>query len=249
MMIQKQPSIESMEKKSSHGKHMSNALHAKHTATKLKHAANWQNFTGPPNTMKDNPEETVKVAGAFKQKYQLSNKATVHALISEMETFDKSNFKSEQYAQWQDMFDRVNDSMTIYHATFAPPTTVHDYLHSITTVPAFLDDSTQTDAVYSHPQALKTIHMSTPSTKEYLMADQEMLAPRLPIQHDQPAISNMVCTFPDCVAQGDSGANRALTNDSNLLTEFTPINPFQIGTISPKPIMATHCGITRLPTV
>ena len=49
--------------------------------------------------MEDNWDETVKVAEAFKQKHKPSNKATVHALISEMETFDKSNFKSEQHAQ------------------------------------------------------------------------------------------------------------------------------------------------------
>ena len=49
--------------------------------------------------MKDNSDDTVKVAKAFNQKHQPSNKATVHALISEMETFDKSNFKSEQHAQ------------------------------------------------------------------------------------------------------------------------------------------------------
>ena len=50
--------------------------------------------------MKDNPNATVKVAEAFKQKYLRSNKATVHALISGMEILDKSNFKSEQYLQW-----------------------------------------------------------------------------------------------------------------------------------------------------
>ena len=49
--------------------------------------------------------------------------------------------------------------------------------------------------------------------------------------------------------KGDSGANRALTNDRALLTDFTPIVPFSIGTIGPKPIMATHRGITKLPTV
>ena len=70
--------------------------------------------------MKNNSDETVKVAEAFKQKHQPSNKASVHALISEMETFDKSNFKSKQHAQWQDMFDRVNNSMAICHATVAP---------------------------------------------------------------------------------------------------------------------------------
>ena len=59
----------------------------------------------------------------------------------------------------------------------------------------------------------------------------------------------MICTFSDCVAQGDSVANRALTNDQALLTDFTPITPFPIGTISPKLIMATHLGITKLPTV
>ena len=44
-------------------------------------------------------------------KHQPSNKATVHALISEMETFDRSNFKLEQHAQWQDVFDQGNDSI------------------------------------------------------------------------------------------------------------------------------------------
>ena len=48
-----------------------------------------------------------------------------------METFDKSNFKSEQHAQWQDMFNRVNDSMDIWRATFAPPLSFPDYLQSI----------------------------------------------------------------------------------------------------------------------
>ena len=71
------------------------------------------------------------------------------------------------------------------------------------------------------------------------MVDQEMVAPRLPIQ-DQSAISKMICTFPDCVAQGDSGANRALTNNHTLLTAFTANTSFPIGTIGPKPIMATH---------
>ena len=65
--------------------------------------------------------------------------------------------------------------------------------------------------------------------REYLLANQEMLAPRLPILKsplDRPAISKMVCTFPDCVAQGDSGANRALINDHTLLTEFMASNLF-----------------------
>ena len=84
------------------------------------------------------------------------------------------------------------------------------------------------------------------------MADQEMLTPRLPIPEspfDQPAISKMICTFPDCVAQGDSGSNHTLTNDRTLLTAFTAITPFPIGTIGPKPIMATHRSIMNLPTV
>ena len=120
--------------------------------------------------MKNNSDETVKVAEAFKQKHQPSNKATVHALISEMETFDKSNFKSEQHAQWQDMFDRVNDSMAICHATVAPPTTVQQYLQSITEREACQPDPDPTDATYSHTQALKTIRMSIP--REYLLVDQ-----------------------------------------------------------------------------
>ena len=102
----------------------------------------------------------------------------------------------------------------------------------------------------SIPQALKSIHMSIP--REYLMADQERLSPRLPIPKsplDQPAISKMICTFPDCVVQGDSGANRALTNDYTLLVAFTAIAPFSIGTIGPKPIMTTHQGIMKVPTV
>ena len=48
--------------------------------------------------MKDNLDETVKVAEAFKQKHTSSTKATVHALMTEMELFDKSNFRSEQHA-------------------------------------------------------------------------------------------------------------------------------------------------------
>ena len=177
--------------------------------------------------MKDNPDESVKVAEAFKQKHQPSNKATVHALISKMETFDKSNFKSEQHAQRQDMFDRVNDSMAICHTTVAPPPTVQQYLQTITESDACQPNHKLTDATYSHPQALKTIRMSI--HREYLLADQEMLAPRLPVQKypfDQPTISKMICTFADCVAQGDSGANRALTNNCTLLTAFTAITPF-----------------------
>ena len=147
------------------------------------------------------------------------------------------------------MFDRVNNSMAICYATFAPPTTVQDYFHSIMAAPhcqpvckqALTDEPKRTDPVYCHPQALKTIHMPIP--KEYIMANQEMLAPRLPIpqsQHDQPAISKMTCMFPKCVAQGESGANRALTDNITLLTDFMPINPFQVCTIGPKLIMATH---------
>ena len=120
--------------------------------------------------MKDNPEDTVKVAEVFKQKHQWSNKATVHALRSEMETFDKSNFKSEQHAQWHDVFDRVHDSMTIYHVTVAPPPTVQQYLQSITEREACQPDPDPTDATYSHTQALKTIRMSIP--REYLLVDQ-----------------------------------------------------------------------------
>ena len=209
--------------------------------------------------MKDNLDEAIKMAEAFKQKHQSSNKASVHALMSEMETLDKLNFKSEQHAQWQDMFDCVNDSMVICYPTFAPFTTVHDYLHIITTAPhcqpvckqASTDESKQTNPMYNHPQALKkTIHISIP--KKCLMVDKKILAPRLPIprsQHDQLAISKMICMFPDCVVQGDFGANRAVANDSTLLMEFTPINPFLIGTIGPKPIIATHRDIMKLPTI
>ena len=49
--------------------------------------------------MKDNPDETVKVAEDFKQKRQPSTNATVHVLMTEMELFGKSNFRSEQHAQ------------------------------------------------------------------------------------------------------------------------------------------------------
>ena len=80
-----------------------------------------------------------------------------------------------------------------------------------------------------------------------------MLNPRQPVFRnpiDQPAISKIICTFLDCVAQGDSGANRALTNDRTLLTNFTPIISFPIGTsIGPKPIMTTHRGIMQLPII
>ena len=86
------------------------------------------------NYMKDNPDETVKVAEAFKQKHKSSNKAIVHVLISGMEMFNKSDFKSEQHAQWQEMYGRVNDSMAIVcRATVAPPTTVHQFIQNITT--------------------------------------------------------------------------------------------------------------------
>ena len=84
---------------------------------------------------KDNSDDTLKVAEAFKQKHQLSIKATVHALISEMETFDKSNFKSEQHAQCQEMLDCISDSMVICHATAASPTTLHHFIQDITSAP------------------------------------------------------------------------------------------------------------------
>ena len=147
--------------------------------------------------MKDNSDETVKVAEAFKQKHKPSNKVTVHALISEMETFVKSNFKSEQHVQWQKMHDRVNDSMAICHARVAPPTTVHQFIQDITSTKEIHPFQEPTDENFSHPQALKTIHMSIP--KEYLLADQEMLAPRLSILEsavEQPAINKMICTSP-----------------------------------------------------
>ena len=109
------------------------------------------------------------------------------------------------------------------------------------------------DVECSHLQALETMHMSI--LKEYLMADQKILTPRLSLPHLQAYISNqlpiskMVCTLLDCVTQGDSRANIALANDRALLTNFTPIIPFHIGIIGQNPIMATHRGIMRLPTV
>ena len=79
------------------------------------------------------------------------------------------------------------------------------------------------------------------------MVDQEMLnllpslMPRIQEQiEDQLVITKMVCTFPGCVKQGNSGAKRALTNNRTLLIKFPLIVPFTIGTIGPKPIMATH---------
>ena len=65
----------------------------------------------------------------------------------------------------------------------------------------------------------------------------------------QPEVNKMICTFPDCVAQSETGANRALTNDHTLLTVFPAITPFPIGTIGPKPIMATYRGIMNLPMI
>ena len=202
--------------------------------------------------MKDNHDETVKITEAFKQKHQPSTKATVHALMTEMEMFDKSNFRSEQHAQWQDMFNRVDDSMAICHATVVPPQTVQAFLSSIMAPHECMPATREhIDMECHHPQALKTIHMSIP--REYILADQKMLNPRQLVTKnpmDQPAKSKMICTFPDRVAQGDSGANRALTNGHTLLTDFTLINPFPIRTIGPKPIMATqHRGIMRLPTI
>ena len=143
--------------------------------------------------------------------------------------------------------------MAICHATFAPSTSVQDYLQSIIepTTSQPIMEQISTNLTYSHPQALKIIQMSIPR-EEYLMVDQEILVPRLPIPKspvDQPAIGKMICTFPDCVAQGDSGANRALTSDRTLLTAFIPITPFPIGTTGPKPIMATHRGNMKLPMV
>ena len=102
----------------------------------------------------------------------------MHALISEMETFDDSNFKSEQHAQWQKIYDRVNDSMAICHLTVAPPTTVHRFIQNITTADEPQPLQETLDQNFDHLQALKTIHISIP--REYLLADQEMLAPRLP---------------------------------------------------------------------
>lgn len=129
--------------------------------------------------------------------------------MTEMELFDKSNFRSEQHAQWQDMFNHVNDSMAICHATIVPPPIVQDFLHSITALTECPTNPMEhMDTVYNHPQGLTTIHVSIPQ-REDLMADQEMFSPRLPVSRlplDQPAISKMICTFPDCVAQGDSGA-------------------------------------------
>ena len=50
-----------------------------------------------------------------------------------METLDRSNFKPEHHAQYQGMFDRVNNSTAICHVTMAPSVTVQDYLYDITT--------------------------------------------------------------------------------------------------------------------
>ena len=130
------------------------------------------------------------------------------------------------------------------------PTTVHQFIQDITTADETQPFQESLDQNFGHSQALKTIHMSIP--REYLLTDQEMLAPRLPSLKpnvQQPAINMMIYTFPDCVAQGDLGANRALTNARSLLSEFTAITPFPIGTIGPKPILATHKGIMNLPTI
>ena len=73
-------------------------------------------------------------------------------MITEMETFDKSNFKLEQHAQWQDIFNHVNDSMAICRATIAPLPTVNDYLYSITAPTQCLTvNEEHIDAVYNHP--------------------------------------------------------------------------------------------------
>ena len=79
--------------------------------------------------------------------------------------------------------------------------------------------------------------MSIP--KEYVMADQEILTPGLPLPrltaplNDPPALSKMVCMFPDCIAQGDSvsrlkspvrlGLAPPCKTDS--LIQMTPSNP------------------------
>ena len=67
------------------------------------------------------------------------------------------------------MINRVNDSMAICHATVTPPTTVQQYLQSITKHTTCQQVSQPTDATNSHPQALKTVRMSIP--REYLLAD------------------------------------------------------------------------------
>lgn len=165
-----------------------------------------------------------------------------------MVNFDKTNFSTHKHEKSQEIYDQCNDNMAISHATVVlPSTTVQDYLASITSLPMLSimnNSSAVQDMQCSHPQALKTLYRSIP--QKYLMTDQQMLNPLPPLPRikekmkDPPAVTKMICTIADCVAQGDYGANRALTNDTALLTKFTLIVPLPIGTIGPKPNMATH---------
>ena len=75
-----------------------------------------------------------------------------------------------------------------------------------------------------------------------------MLHPLAPLDADKYTETKMVCMFPDSVAQGDSSANTALTNDKSKLTVCTDITPFPIGIIGPNKIMATGKGIMKLIT-
>ena len=77
---------------------------------------------------------------------------------------------------------------------------------------------------------------------------QPSLPPDSPVTADTP-VANHVCSFSEKTTQGDSGANRGVTNNKDLLHDYQAIKPFGIGTIGPETILVIGVGYIDLPTL
>ena len=190
--------------------HVSSVLLLVNNMTTMRNVTSWLNYFWAPSFWKNNERKHNK---------WLKPTKPIPA------DFDTLKFDEDKLIAWEAL---LADSMVSCNTTCDstdPTKTIHDFVTHITEPTIWQEQEQQCAPVptLSHPQAMKSIHGTM--APEYLMADQDMLSHSLPQaqpteQMNTPKISKMIWTFPDCVTQGDSGANHALINDWSILANY-----------------------------
>ena len=209
-------------------------------------------------------EDASRIVGlAFKKRNEPDTQAMINAAhASVASSFGVTNMTDAQCLA----LDALDDSIACCHMTIAPPREDPVVVDSINDEE--LDFFPGDDLACSYPQVMQSVHVHMPP--EYYptdmpydldldaiqLADDETVdsiptisEPCDPSQAEDTPEANRVCSFPDKTTQGDSGANRGVTNNKDLLHNYQEIVHFGIGTIGPDTISVIGFGYMNLPSL
>ena len=216
--------------------------------------------------MKKNKPAASTIGLAFKKR----NEPDTHAWINAAQAKVASSFDVDTLTNIQCLaLDALGDSIACCSMAVALSLAPSDDDDNDNDFDFFPSD----DLECSYPQVMKTVHIHMspdyyPVDLPYdldldaLHLNDDELVDSIPtiLEPSEPSptedsqlvdtsVANRVCSFPPKVTQGDSGANRGVSNKKDLLLDYQEIVPFVIGTIGTETILVIGVGYMMLPTL